>query len=137
MNGKNIVFYLLVFSVLGLVVGYLLTNSYDFGFCFADLTSNTFDVSCHNLFERIGEPLLYGTGALSLIFLLLLFVPQAFPAWKKFAIWFVPLAAIIFIVYPEPGSSDFIAPYPEQVFQWVSALYVLVSLIIIIRNSMK
>jgi hypothetical protein len=71
------------------------------------------------------------------VFLILLFVPRAFGAWKKFAIWFVPLAALLFAFYPDPGSGDFLSPYPEQVFQWVSALYVLISLIIIAVSSFR
>src|SRR3989344_5696662 len=75
--------------------------------------------------------LLNGSGALALIFLTLLFIPQAFPAWKKFAVWFVPLVALLFIVYPNPGSGDLFSPYPEQVFRWVSGLYVAASILII------
>jgi hypothetical protein len=57
-------------------------------------------------------------------------MPHAVPSWKKFALWFIPIAALVFIFYPEPGSGDLFAPFPEQVYQAVSGLYVLISLVI-------
>jgi hypothetical protein len=116
---------LFALSVIGSGVGYMLTNSTIFGFCTHD------EYSCRDLLNNIGDPLYYGMGALALIFFMLYFVPQAIRAWFKFAKWFVPLAALLFIFYPDPGSGNLLAPYPEQVFQWVSALYVIVSVIII------
>ena len=116
---------LFVVSLIGLGVGHYLSQIYECGY----------SVFCYNLFSRVGNPLFYGMGALALVFFILLFIPKAFPTWKKFAIWFVPLAALLFIFYPDPGSGDYFSPYPEQVFQWVSALYVLVSLIIIAYSA--
>jgi len=118
-------------------VGYLLTNSYDFGLCYSNISANTFDVSCHSFYERVGNPLFYGMPALAFIFLILMFLPHAFPAWKKFAKWFIPLATLLFIFYPDPGSGDYFSPYPEQVFQWVSILYVVVSVFIITLSGKK
>ena len=137
MNMRKIILFMLVLSLVGLVGGYLLTSSYDFGFCYSNIQTNTFDVSCHDLFERIGNPIFYGMPALALVFLVLLFLPQAFSAWKKFAKWFVPLATLLFIFYPEPGSGDFFSPYPEQVFRWVSILYVVISIFIILKSLKK
>jgi uncharacterized membrane protein len=124
-------------SIVAFSVAYVLTNSYQFGLCFSDVATNSFDVSCHHFYERLANPLFYGMGALTLIFLLLLFVPRAFSAWWKFAIWFVPLAAVIFIFAPEPQGWVSPVPAPEQVFQWVSALYVLISIVIIAWNAMR
>jgi hypothetical protein len=74
-------------------------------------------------------------SALSVVFFLLLFNQNAFPVWKKFAKWFIPLATLLFIFYPDPSPGDFFSPYPEQVFQWVSILYVVISLLIIGKHS--
>lgn len=90
-----------------------------------------YSVFCYNLVFHIGQPLMYGGGALAIVFVLLSVFPKAFDAWRKFAIWFVPLAALLFIFYPNPGSGDLLAPMPEQVFQWVSVVYLVVSGIII------
>ncbi len=128
-------FIFLLCSLIAFGIGYILTNSVQFGICKAN--SVTIDASCINLFERIGDPIFYGVGALALIFLVLVFLPNAFTAWKKFAIWFVPLAALLFIFYPHPGSGDLFSPYPETVFKWVSGVYILISLIIILTVSLK
>lgn len=79
---------------------------------------------------RLGKALFYGAGALASVFLILSFVPSAFSAWKRFAIWFVPFAALLFALYPYPGSGDFMSPYPTQVIRWVSALFVAISIAI-------
>ena len=76
-------------------------------------------------------------SALAIVFLILLFLPSSFSAWKKFAKWFVPLATLLFIFYPEPGSGDFFSPYPEQVFKWVSVIYVVASVLIIAIHFLK
>lgn len=85
------------------------------------------------LLIRTGKALVFSMGALTLVFLVLLSAQQAIPAWKKFAKWFIPIAAIIFIFYSEPGSGNYFAPYPEQVFKWLSGIYVVISFWIIGR----
>lgn len=120
-----------VLSFVGFGVGYILTNSTIFNFCLHD------QYVCRTLLNRIGDPLFYGAGALAAVFFILLFTSRAFSAWKKFAVWFIPLAALLFIFYPEPGSGDLFSPYPEQVFQWVSGLYLLISIVIIAIASLR
>ncbi|MDO8624141.1 MAG: hypothetical protein Q7R54_02185 [bacterium] len=126
---------LLALSLVGFGIGYVLTNSIKFGICMANNVIT--DASCINFYERVGDPIFYGMGALTIVFLVLLFIPRTFSAWKKFAMWFVPLAALLFIFYPDPGSGDLFSPYPEQVFQWVSSFYVLVSVVIIAIASLR
>lgn len=89
---------------------------------------------CFVEYFRIGDPLLYGMSALALIFLVLYFLPKAWDAWKKFALWFVPITAILFIVYPEPESWDI---PQEPVFKFISGVYVVVSLLIILYASLR
>lgn len=122
-------------SLVGFGVGYILTNSIKFGICISNNVVT--DASCINLYERLGDPLFYGMGALAIVFFILFFISRAFSAWKKFAVWFIPLAAILFVFYPNPGSGDLFSPYPEQVFQWVSGLYVLISAVIIAIASLR
>lgn len=122
-------------SILTSIFGYIFTNSIKFGFCIAD--GIVTQASCINFYERIGDPIFYGGVALSLVSLVLLLVPQAFSAWKRFASWFVPLAVLLFIFYPEPDAGDLLSPYPEQVFQWVSVLYVVLSLGVIVHAKFK
>jgi hypothetical protein len=121
----------LALSISGAILGYVLTNSVKFGFCTPDA------YSCRDLLNKIGDPLLYGTGALVVVFVLLLLVPKAWSAWKKFAIWFVPIAALLFILYKGPGSGDLFSPDPEFVFKWVSILYVVINVGIIALVALK
>ncbi len=125
---KIYLFIILVTTIILSFMGYMLTNSPAFGLCSIN------EYSCREPLNHIGDPLLYGMSALSLVFFLLLFVPQSFGAWKKFAVWFVPLATLLFIFYPDPGSGDLFSPYPEQVYRWVSTLYVIICSVIIFRN---
>ncbi len=130
MQIRKLVLWLFVVSLAVFGVGYTLTNSVVFGVC--DENS----LVCRGLLNKIGDPLYYGFGALSIVFLILLAFPSAFGAWKKFAIWFVPLAALLFIIWPEPRGGlgvipSVIGPPPEQVFQWISGAYVLASAVII------
>jgi hypothetical protein len=134
MNTRKIILSSLILSLVGLGLGYVLTSSYDLGFCYSNIETRVFDVSCHALYERIGDPLFYGMSALSLVFFFLLFNLHAFSIWKKFAKWYIPLATLIFIFYE---GGDMFSPYPEQVFKWVSILYVVISIVLIFRTSLK
>jgi hypothetical protein len=126
---KHLTFLLL--SLVGFSIGYVLTNSIYFGLCSHD------QYVCREIFNKIGGPLIYGMGALAIVFLVLLFSKNTWGAWKKFAMWFVPLATLLFIFYPEPGSGDLFSPYPETIFKWVSGIYVVISLVIILMASLK
>jgi|GEM_PF-773711 len=133
---KKIALFLLL-SLAGFVIGYVFINNHKFGLCYYNLAENTFDVSCGDWYWNTGLPLYYGMPALALVFLVLLFLPQAFQSWKKFAKWFIPIAALIFIFYGDPGAGDLFSPYPEEVFRWVSILYVVVSIVIILWTVVK
>jgi hypothetical protein len=126
---KSKIVWLFVLSIIGTVVGYVLTNSVKFNLCIQT------QYDCRSLFNKIGDPLLYGMGALAIIFLILIFIPTAINAWKKFAKWYIPVATLIFIFYPNPSSGDLFSPYPEQIFQWLSALYVIISIVIILISK--
>ena len=125
MDKKIYIILLLVFSLIGLFVSYLIFQ--------IDLQAS----AKGDFLLRLREALFYGMSALSLVFLILIFSPNAFSAWKKFAIWFIPLATLLFIFYPDPGAGDLFSPYPEQVFKWVSILYVVISIFIIFRAKRK
>lgn len=125
---KKTIFSLLIFSLVGFGIGLSLRNSTELGLCLMS------EPTCINNLTWIGDGFFYGMPALALVFLILLFTPQAFPAWKKFAIWFIPLATLIFVFYDGPSSGDYFSPYPEQVFKWVSILYVVASFAIIFKS---
>lgn len=83
---------------------------------------------------------MYGMLGLAVVFGVLLFVPKAYGAWKKFAVWAIPFMVIVFFLAPSERSGLGVlsfGPSQEQIFQWVSALYVLISLGIIGRVKLK
>jgi|SRR3989344_7644716 len=126
MSTRKLTFVFLILSLAGLLVSTFFLKSYSCGY----------SIFCYNLIT-ISKAFFYGMSALAIVFLILLFLPSSFSAWKKFAKWFVPLATLLFIFYPEPGSGDFFSPYPEQVFKWVSVIYVVASVLIIAIHFLK
>ncbi len=131
MNTKKITFWLLIASLVGFGVGCVLKNSTELSLCMVS------EPTCINNLTWVGNALFYGMSALAFVFFILIFTQQAFLAWKKFAIWFIPLATLLFIFYQGPGAGDYFSPYPEQVFRCVSILYVVISVVIIVLKNKK
>ena len=123
----------LLFSILFTIAGSIINYSFRFSLCSLN------DPSCINLFHRIGEPILYGGIALSIVFFLLLFTREyAFSAWRKFAIWYVPIAALIMAFYPTPQGGFFVFdPDPSTVSYYLSVVYVVASALIIAVQFFK
>lgn len=137
MSYKVLISLLLVLSILGLGVG-VLAEPGSFGLGCADD-----GIFCNNPFVSIpGEPFLTVSISLFAISVALLFVRrETFIAWAKFAVpAFLIMLAIIFYTYNnEPavggwvnwGSDDQLATL------LLPSLFFLISLIIIIRTSLK
>src|SRR3990167_4787419 len=70
-------------------------------------------IFCYNLTTR-SFALYYGMPALAFIFFIL-----------------------IFTFYPDPASGDYFSPYPEQIFKWVSILYVVISILIVALKTIR
>lgn len=126
MQKRKKIFFGFVVSLIFLVIGFYLLKVYNCGY----------SISCYNLIS-ISKALIYGMSALALVFLALLILPNAWPAWKKFAKWYIPIAALVFIFYQGPGAMDLFSPYPEQVYKWIGIIYVAVSAVIILFASAK
>ena len=108
-------------TVLGSFVGFLLTNSVRIGLCDKN------EYSCREILNSFGDALYVGFGALAIVFFALIFAGSAaFQTWKKFAVWYIPLAALIFIFY-HPNPGDWAAPLREDVLFLVAAVYVILS----------
>lgn len=133
MNLKKYLPFALTGSLIAAGVGYLFTHTIQYGICIYEGLKR--DPACLNFYDRIGVPAFYGFGALAIVFALLLVVPKAIPAWKKFAKWYVPVAALILIFYPTNQSMDFLTPSLGIAAQWIAGIYLVVSLAIIIRAS--
>ena len=130
---KTLLFFLLL-SLIGAGAGYWLGHSYDIGLCHADYATNTFDIGCHQLYNKIGGILFYSMQAIVVVFVALLFLPKAFGAWKRFAIWYIPLMLIYFAIYKNEG---FFSVPEESVYRFLSAVYLIVSLAIILFVSFR
>lgn len=116
-------------SALAACIGYALSNSTALSICTAA------DYSCRNFLNRIGDPLFYGMGALSIVLLLLLLIPRSYRMWQRFAVWYLPFAISLFLFYRDPGSGDLFSPYAEQVYQWVAGIFVVLSLLVIAAGA--
>lgn len=121
----------LTVAVVMVLIGHLMSNSFEFGICHANELENIYDVSCHAFYENVGNPIYYAGGALAIVFLALALYPKAAFIWKRFAVWYLPLGTALFLFSRDPGSGDFLSPYPEQIYQWVGGLFVVISLAII------
>jgi len=116
-------FLILTFALF--VVGVALLFPSNFGFCPSNVGGCAF-----RLEEAFAQPVLISTVALFVIFLLLLFLnPLFFVSWKKFAIWYIPVASLLIAITPTI-ANDF-APDRELVTLFLSGLYVALSLLVI------
>lgn len=125
---KKWVFWLLLGSVIASAVGFYLWKIYECGY-------SSF---CYTLFSKLGLPMFYGMGAIALISLALLFIPQAVSRWWKFAVWYVPFAAYaIAVAGPIPGQTFDFSPSVQETTIWLSGIYVVVSLTLILFSLRK
>jgi len=87
------------------------------------------------------DPNWLSTFSLSLIFFILLFTKEAiFNAWKKFGVWYIPLAAVLIFLAPSGSGGNFgysMSIDREGATIFLSAIFIIVSLIIIILKSIK
>jgi hypothetical protein len=116
---------LLGLSVVGIGLGYVLFHAYRFGICGVTLF-------CANLMDK-GNALFYGMQGLAVIFALLLLVPTAFQAWKKFAIWYIPFMFIYFAMYKNEG---FFSIPEKDIYAFFTGVYVLISVVIIAISAL-
>lgn len=81
-----------------------------------------------------GNVLFSGAVALSIVLLVLVTVPEVFTIWKKFSLWYVSLAILLFIFYPK---DDYFLPDPEQVYWLISILYLIINFVLILISLSK
>ncbi len=136
MNHKKQLYICIGVSLFGVLVGSIFMNTIMFGICPSGSSICPFKYT-----NTIGQPLVLFLGFLSLIFLILLFTKEAiFNAWKKFGIWYIPLAAfLIFLAPPDSGGSFGFSMGidREGATMFLSAIFLIASLIIIILKSIK
>ncbi len=129
MNHRKKIGILLILSSIIFVVGYLI------------FYLDTKEICCYRSADKIGQPLGIGGLSLSIIFLILLFTKEAvFNSWKKFGIWYIPLAAILIFLAPSSSGGSFgysMGFDREAVTMFTSGLFLIISLLIIITKSWR
>ena len=128
----------LIFSAL-FIGGLIINNTFSIGLCAES------DYNCDLLWgEGLALPLWFGSLTVLIILGLLYFRPQeVFNSWKKFAIWAIPLGAIFIAISPvscEGGLGAFtgVCFWTKEIATWwLSGLFFLISLLIILVKSLK
>lgn len=129
MDYKKSVKILFILSLIGVVVGFAFAIPEKFGIC-----DEIERFTCiRPLTENIAQPLVLGVGAILLTSLILLFTPErVFRAWKKFAVWAIPLGAILIIITPVQCGAALGLCFDKEIVTWlVSGAYLLISMFII------
>lgn len=101
------------------------------------------DVSCGNFYgEAIGQPIFLFSVAILIISIILQFTREStYLAWRRFAIWAVPIGAVILWLVPASSGGGLGISGPDltkETASWlISILFLLVSLFIIIKRSLS
>jgi len=130
---KKIGIILLLAFVLFLI-GIALDKSHIIGLC------DKRALSCRQSLDSIGKPLEVFFFYSIFPFFALLFVKKAvYESWKKFATYFLPIAAVWVLLAPESSGGPFKIPLDSrpQVIFFLSILFLIISLLIIIIKSIK
>ena len=97
--------------------------------------------TCLNIARFWAEALFFSSVSLFLTFLILLFTKEAvFSSWKKFGIWYIPLAALLIFLAPSSSGGSFgfsMGIDREGVTMFISAVFLIVSILIIVVKSWK
>ncbi len=112
-------------SILGVCAGYAIRYPAKVGIC---RDSERICIDRFPIFD-VGEPLYWSMLSLSIVFFLLLFVQkEVLKTWAKFAIPFVVVASGILL---STDVYENFSPGRELMSQYLGALYVVLSLVII------
>ncbi len=132
MNRKKLIIYLISSIMLVAIILFYANRDYigicppydvDGGGCFDNLTS-------------VLVPVLFALLiAISVLIVKLIVQSSVFTAWKKFAVVYLPVAALLIAL--SPRSCGFMCFDREMTTTWMGAMYVIISLIIIIVKSIK
>ncbi len=129
---KNKIFWLFLTSLVGTGVGYVFLYPIQFNLCVADFATNTFDTSCLTTASYFGNIFFYPSITLALIFLVLLFIPRAVSAWRRFAVWGILVGILLLFSWsPNPGTLIDLGPTLQELVMFLSAIYLGASLGII------
>ncbi len=115
---------ILIGALMGVVIAYVLDYGRKFGIS-------------REVYKFIAEPLFNLSVSLLIISTILLFVrDQIFHPWLKFAYWW--LSASVLLVFLVPTHNGSLLPVTKEIVSlWMSGLFVFISIMIIIKKSLK
>lgn len=127
-----------IVSLIGLIVGFILASSDFLAYC------RKFEF-CNSkiLGEYIGVPLLFLSSAVFVFSIISIKLrDEVFQSWKRFTKYFIPIAYIIILLTPTWGSGGFGPgfggfPDKETMTYWLTTIFSLVSLILVIVKSWR
>lgn len=136
MEPKKVISRTFLLSIVFLLVGLFFAFPQNLGLCAAN------DWVCISSFSgNIGEPL---------TFFMLLFIPSVilvyvfrnivYQAWKKFALIYLPLSAILIALVPVSCGGNFISffCFNKENASWLTALsFLLITIILIITQKLR
>ncbi|MEK7615752.1 MAG: hypothetical protein AAB420_00920 [Patescibacteria group bacterium] len=132
---------ILIVSILLVGLGVFFGSADKVGLCLVDETY--YDTTCMTKYvEKIGQPLLFFSFSIFISVLILFFVREStYLAWRKFAMWAVPIGAIILFLVPGSSGGGLGISGPDltkETASWgVSIIFLIISLFIIIKNSLS
>ena len=131
MNKKNI----LLVSLIGTIILGALLFIPSVDYCY----SHNWCVQTTNLIESFSFIVLLFPVIFVLSAITYKMQNEVFVAWKNFAIWYVPLFALLSVVIQNQGhGGDFVSGWFDAVILLFSlGLFLLISLIIIIKKSLS
>ena len=122
--------------ILLVLLGLLIVYPDAFGLCQKADTSCIFKYPVFSL----GEPLMIGMGSMFILIGIIQFVQEnTYRDWRKFAMWAIPLGAILIALSPVQGSGVIGIPsFDREIVTWiVSVVFLVVSLIIMALRSRR
>lgn len=128
-----------IFSLLGIVVGYVIASPYQVGLC------ELHDFKCFDKFpsDSFGSPLLFASISIFIISLIIYFVrEEVFRSLHRFAKWYILISFFLVLITPatiiEHNALDPIPALDKgTVTLFLSVLFFLISLLIISIKSWK
>ena len=131
---KSVIIWIIISAVV-LALAWYVAHYEDIGLCQVN------DVHCGNYYEAIVTPTIFFSASILLSVIFLLFLSEdTYKKWRKFALWAIPMGIIILFLAPSDSSTSMAIgkDFSKETASWlVSGLFLIISLIIIIRKSLK
>ncbi len=154
MSQRKEITILAVVSVVLISLAFFTNSEYplEFGLCKSVIPGQSYsdgrvslssipDNYCGDLQDSIVFPFLVSGIVVFVVSFFLLFVrEQVYLSWRKFAIWAVPIGALILIVAPTDRGGGFPSglDITKETASWgVAILFLVISLVIIVQKTIK